>query len=193
MKRNAKHILLFLTFLLLVGLLTSCRVGNLVATQREKLEEQGSKVQKKLADINEKMSSNALEYLVDKESGSVTIKGRGLCTSTDIVIPETWEGYPVTMIAPSAFLGDLVLRTDIIPNGYSGYFYTYYANGHLRSITIPKSIMSIGEEAFSDCGELESIIYQGTKAEWDKISKGSSWDNGTGDYTIHCTDGDIAK
>jgi hypothetical protein len=30
-------------------------------------------------------------------------------------------------------------------------------------------------------------------AEWKNISMGSDWNNFTAEYTIHCTDGDIAK
>ena len=37
------------------------------------------------------------------------------------------------------------------------------------------------------------ITYTGTQAQWNAISKGSNWNYNTGSYTIHCTDGDIAK
>ncbi len=63
----------------------------------------------------------------------------------------------------------------------------------LTSITIPNSVTSIGDSAFEDCSGLTSITYQGTKAQWEAIAKASSWNSFTGSYTIHCTDGDIAK
>lgn len=40
---------------------------------------------------------------------------------------------------------------------------------------------------------LTSITFNGTKAQRNAISKGSKWDNSTGSYTIHCTDGNISK
>jgi len=64
----------------------------------------------------------------------------------------------------------------VIPNVYNG---------------LP--VTSIGDCAFSGCTSLTSITYAGTKAEWDSISKGSGWNYGTGNYTVHCTDGDINK
>ncbi|MBO4308416.1 MAG: leucine-rich repeat protein [Clostridia bacterium] len=63
----------------------------------------------------------------------------------------------------------------------------------LTSITIPDSVTSIGNYAFAECRGLRSITFEGTKAEWNAIRKGSYWNNNTGNYTIHCTDGDIAK
>ena len=63
----------------------------------------------------------------------------------------------------------------------------------LTSVTIPDSVTSIDYYAFSDCTGLTSITYQGTKAQWIAIIKSDGWDEETGDYTVHCTDGDIAK
>jgi len=61
----------------------------------------------------------------------------------------------------------------------------------LTSITIPSSVTSIGDYAFQYCYKLTSITYQGTKAQWNAITKGLFWDYETDNYTIHCTDGDI--
>ena len=52
---------------------------------------------------------------------------------------------------------------------------------------------SIGEGAFSCCISLTSITFNGTKAQWNAISKGYDWDCYIGSYTVHCTDGDIEK
>lgn len=52
---------------------------------------------------------------------------------------------------------------------------------------------SIGERAFYNCSHLTSIVFKGTKAQWNAITKGSSWDALTGKYTIYCTDGNIPK
>ena len=63
----------------------------------------------------------------------------------------------------------------------------------LTSVTIGNSVTSIGAYAFCACSKLTSITYQGTKAQWNAISKGYCWNYNTGNYTIHCTDGDIKK
>ncbi|MCX4287647.1 MAG: leucine-rich repeat domain-containing protein, partial [Clostridia bacterium] len=63
----------------------------------------------------------------------------------------------------------------------------------LTSITIPDSVTSIGSGAFEDCSSLTSITFNGTMAQWNAIEKGFYWNSNTGNYTIHCTDGDIIK
>lgn len=63
----------------------------------------------------------------------------------------------------------------------------------LTSVTIPKSVTTICDKAFRHCTSLTSINYEGTKAQWDEIFKGSYWNDETGTYTIYCTDGTIVK
>ena len=59
----------------------------------------------------------------------------------------------------------------------------------LKNITTNPSIMR--ESPFKGCSNLTSLIYPGTKEQWNNISKtdGWNWDNTI--TTIHCTDGDI--
>ncbi|WP_251183240.1 leucine-rich repeat protein, partial [Anaerocaecibacter muris] len=61
------------------------------------------------------------------------------------------------------------------------------------SITIPDSVTSIGRYAFYKCSSLTSINFGGTKAQWNSIKKDSYWNSYTGNYTVICTDGTIAK
>lgn len=109
----------------------------------------------------------------DKESYSVSITN-GFDkdqTPESIVIQAQYNGKPVTSIAESAF--------------------SHCSN--LRRVTIPDSVTSIGESAFNYCDSLTSIIFTGTMAQWNAITKNQLWDTNTGRYTIHCTDGDLAK
>jgi len=62
----------------------------------------------------------------------------------------------------------------------------------LTSIAIPDCITDIEEWAFGGCTELTNITFQGTKAQWNQISKGDFWDFKISNYTIRCTDGTIA-
>lgn len=63
----------------------------------------------------------------------------------------------------------------------------------LMSITIPNSVTSIGKAAFYGCSSLTDITFGGTIALWNALTKDYNWNYNTGNYTIRCADGDIAK
>ena len=86
-----------------------------------------------------------------------------------VVIPETYKGKAVTVIQE---------------------FGRCYS---IQEIVIHKDITDIASGGLYDCAYLQDIYYKGTKAEWDAIQKVGYWDAGTGDYILHCTDGDFAK
>ena len=71
--------------------------------------------------------------------------------------------------------------------------YTFYNWTNLTSITLSANTTSIGYLAFGDCSGLTNIIFEGTVEQWNAISFGTNWNYNTGEYTIYCTDGKIAK
>ena len=69
-------------------------------------------------------------------------------------------------------------------------FYTFNGCETLQSITIPKSVTRVQFNAFMNCTGVTDVYYAGTQKEW----KGLFWNNELmGNYTIHCSDGDIQK
>lgn len=81
----------------------------------------------------------------------------------------------------------------VVPEGITAINkYAFYAN-NISSISIPQSLIEIGESAFIACGELEKIYYDGTISQWNLIVLGENWKDKERDYTIYCTDGTIAK
>ena len=119
--------------------------------------------------------------------GSYAFSGCSGLTST--TIPNS-----VTLISYTAFSGCRGLTSITIPNSVTSIGIAAFRGcSGLTSITIPNSVTSIGDSAFWGCSGLTTIKYNGTKAQWNAISKGSDWNMATGKYTIHCTDGDIAK
>lgn len=51
----------------------------------------------------------------------------------------------------------------------------FYDCDSLTSVVIGNSVTSIASFAFNSCASLTSIKYRGTEAQWNEISKGSSW------------------
>ena len=123
---------------------------------------------------------------------SVTSIGRGAfygCTGlSEMTIPSS-----VTSIEESVFHYCIGLSEMTIPSSVTsiGEYAFSFCTG-LRKITIPSSVTSIESFAFELCRNFE-IVYLGTKAQWSSISKARYWAYDTGNYTVHCTDGDIAK
>ena len=90
------------------------------------------------------------------------------------------------------YINDTPVNNLVIPESVTTIGnYAFYEYTGLFSVTIGTGVTTIGNSAFASCTGLTSITYQGTKAQWKTISKGSSWNNNTGSNTIHCTDGDI--
>ncbi|MBE6619272.1 MAG: leucine-rich repeat domain-containing protein [Ruminococcaceae bacterium] len=101
-------------------------------------------------------------------------------------------GNNVTSVGKSAFSGCSGLTSITIPNSVTSIGrYAFYDCRGLTSITIPNSVTSIGNWAFSGCSGLTSINFQGTKAQWNKITLGSDWKYDSGITHIICTDGPI--
>lgn len=106
-----------------------------------------------------------------------------------ITIPDS-----VTIIDGIAFKDCVGLTRIVIGNSvtYIG-MNAFYGCVSLTSVTIPDSVTCIYYQAFYGCGSLERIIFDGTIAQWNAIEKGNYWNENTGNYTVHCTDGDIVK
>ena len=63
----------------------------------------------------------------------------------------------------------------------------------LISITIPDSVTSIGYGAFYGCTGLTNINFEGTKEQWNAITKGDGWNTAVSSTCrIVCTDGAIS-
>ena len=158
--------------------------------------------------------SLVFSYLSESDSYSVSVcRNKGITT---IVIPSEHEGKPITEIGVRAFRDCTSLTMVTIPSSViliEDYAFEdcenlsiMFAEGMesipsralsnasgVVSVTMPESVTSIGEYAFSGCSGLTDIVYLGTKTQWNSMQKGVSWDFSTGNYTVHCTDGDLAK
>lgn len=79
--------------------------------------------------------SEGLEYGLTEDNDHYRVEGIGTCTDVNIVIPDEYEGKPVTEIGEKAF----------------------YEIKTIISITIPESVLKIGDKAFSKCENLIEV------------------------------------
>lgn len=149
---------------------------------------------------------------VDLGKGLTTLTGFDGCISlAEITIPES-----VTVINPKAFayceaLTEIGIPDSVTDIGAYAFQYSGIKNitlpesmttlqtcvfglcEQLETINLPNSITKIWNSAFSQSYNLKTIIYDGTMAQWKGINKNSEWHNGTGDFIIQCTDGNLNK
>ena len=119
-------------------------------------------------------STNPFVYLADAKNTYIT----------SITIPDG-----VKFIGSSTFRDCSKLTSVTIPDSVTSIGHLAFEScSGLTSVTIPDSVTSIGDFAFSGCSGLTSIKYRGSQSDWNKISKGSTWNYDTGKYTITYND-----
>ncbi len=99
--------------------------------------------------------SIGLEYVFDIKKRYATLIGIGTCTDSEIVVPTTYGGVPVTAIS-QAFGGNFtsIVISDSVTDIENGAF----ANcPNLRSIHFPSSVNNIPVEGLFNCKYLESL------------------------------------
>lgn len=128
--------------------------------------------------------SDGLGYLMLGD-GTYCVASMGICTDTDIVIPDEVNGIPVTGIANNAFWSDdfnVSITSVVIPDSIvrigAGAFgecydltsveigdgvksigdYAFCACRSLASIEIPNSVTNIGAHVFRSCDSLTSVV-----------------------------------
>ena len=102
-------------------------------------------------------------------------------------------GDKVTTIPSYAFYGCSGLTSVTIPDSVTSIGNSAFAGCiELTSVTIPNSVTSIDNDAFFGCSRLKSIIFNGTIAQWNAVSKGNYWKlDVPRTCKVVCTDGEI--
>ena len=92
------------------------------------------------------------------------IWGIGTYTSPEVIIPDTINDLPVTIIGRHAFSDCTSIQSIAIPDSVTWIgAYAFSGCTGLQSITIPDSVTWIGASAFSGCTSLNYNIYDNGK------------------------------
>ncbi len=110
-------------------------------------------------EISSLAEDDILEYLsYEINNGEVTITDCDSSISGDIVIPDTIEGYPVTVIGEYAFYGcDSLTSVTIEKNATKIGFMSFSCCSNLVSVTIGENVKIIASEAFASCSALKTV------------------------------------
>ena len=99
-----------------------------------------------------------LTFALNVNKKSYSVVDIGTWTDSELVIPDTYNGLPVTGISKSAFAFCTDLTSITIPNSITNIGdYAFQSCSGLTSINIPDSITSIGSWAFNGCSNLIQI------------------------------------
>ena len=106
----------------------------------------------------EKFMSEGLLYELSEDATHYIVIGIGECKDTDITIPSSYNGLPVTAIGDYAFLNCDYLTSVTIPEGVTKIgIYSFEFCKSLTDITIPDSVISIDSGAFAHCYSLTKV------------------------------------
>ena len=102
--------------------------------------------------------AEALAFTLNSDGKSYTVDHLTDYTVTEVTIPSTYNGKPVTEIGACAFVRNEKLTAVTIGNGivtigddaFNGCY-------NLSSITLPSSLKTIGDGAFTGCSALRSV------------------------------------
>lgn len=103
--------------------------------------------------------SNGLTFGVNVDRKSYHVSGLGTCTDKEIVIPYTYNGFPVTEIGANAFKETDIKGVTILNNITTIDSYAFYKCASLEYVCFGDNVTTINNNAFYQCTTIESIIF----------------------------------
>lgn len=98
-------------------------------------------------------------YTLNDDGTEYSVTGIGTCTGTDIVIPDVYNGKPVTAIGKGAFEDCCDLTTVELPSSLTRIGDDAFRScSGLITVTIPSGVTSIGTYAFYGCDKLAEVV-----------------------------------
>ena len=104
----------------------------------------------------------------------------------------------ITSIGDAAFFGcsltTMVIPENITTIGRNVALYDTtgaFEMSSLTSVVINNKMRMIGTKTFRNCTGLTNITFNGTKSQWNSITKGRNWNENVPASVVHCSDGDV--
>lgn len=108
------------------------------------------------------------------------------CTSLTYVSAKN-----VQAVIDNAFSGCSSLSNIELDNVVAIYN-AFYGCSSLDSIKLPRTLQMLGNGSYAFYEDTHNIYFDGTKSEWENISKGNFWSRNLNvAYTVYCTDGNL--
>ena len=99
-----------------------------------------------------------LMFALNAEGTAYTVTGIGTWEEPVVIIPESWEGLPVTEIGERAFEECAFITDVVIPDSIKVINHQAFCGcSSLTGVSIPDSVVTIGGSVFADCKALEYI------------------------------------
>ena len=129
---------------------------------------------------------------LNDDGNSYTVKGiTNPENVTNMIIPGTYNGLPVTAIGAWAFEGVSTVENIIVPDSVSIIDdYAFYNCENLTNIIISgNDVTYIGFYTFFGCANLTNITFGGTVEQWDSFGLAIFWWHPELRIDVKCSDG----
>ncbi len=123
--------------------------------------------------------STGLKFALTEDGSGYAVVGIGSCKDTDLIIPATYKGLPVTEIGYRTDAGPMVvtdrafqnceqLQSVTLPDSIRViHAYSFYYCTGLTSVIVPDGVELVGAYAFACCESLTSIQLPDSACTWE--------------------------
>lgn len=103
--------------------------------------------------------SEGLEIIDGGNYGFCSIKGIGTCTDENIIIPETYNGYPVQELSSGCFKNKTSIKSVVLPDTIQKIPYGAFENcTSLERVYFGSGMSEFNPSCFSTCTSLKNLV-----------------------------------